>query len=213
MKKICVVIVAVLVAAGGALFYASPFFALWNIKSSVENQDAQGLAAAVDFPAIRESLKKQASSKATQATSAALGGLAVLDKIGSLGNLGKLGDKLGKIGAARKPLVAASGVFAEGLTAPVIDKTITPEGILTLAETHGIFQPDDDDESGSGGAGDDSQEYARESHHWEIDMDYESLHRVIIAVEYNDRPASLVLTREGAFDAWRIVDVVIKDYF
>jgi hypothetical protein len=45
---------AALAAAG---LYATPFFALHQIREAARAQDAQALAAYVDFPAVRESLK------------------------------------------------------------------------------------------------------------------------------------------------------------
>lgn len=44
-------------------FYATPYYALWSMKSAAENKDAQKFCSFIDFPVLRENLKAELSAK------------------------------------------------------------------------------------------------------------------------------------------------------
>lgn len=92
--------IAVLAAAGW--FIASPYMALASIKSAAEAGDSATVAAHIDFPELRASIKDQIAQQA----SAAMGGSA----------------KQGGFGAA----------MAVGMMGGLVDQYVTPEGLNTL---------------------------------------------------------------------------------
>jgi len=68
MKKLLIALVALLVIAGGAAgawYYASPGMTLKAMRDAAKAGDADRLAAYIDFPALRESLKEELKAKAT----------------------------------------------------------------------------------------------------------------------------------------------------
>ena len=66
MKKLLVVVVAVLVILALAGYVVSPFFYVSSLKSALLAGDPNKLADLVDFPALRDSLKEQVASILTQ---------------------------------------------------------------------------------------------------------------------------------------------------
>ena len=68
MKKLLIAIVALVVIAGGAAgawYYASPGMTLKAMQDAAKAGDADRLAAYIDFPALRTSLKEELRAKAT----------------------------------------------------------------------------------------------------------------------------------------------------
>jgi hypothetical protein len=55
------VVVAALVLAGVALYLISPLVSLWRLRQAAERYDTAALEEMIDFPAVRASLKEQAS--------------------------------------------------------------------------------------------------------------------------------------------------------
>ena len=81
MKKIAVVLLALLLVAA-AWVAAGPWLAVRAIRSAIEADDAAALAAQVDFPALRASLKRQFADRIVRAAgpatqSSLLGALAI----------------------------------------------------------------------------------------------------------------------------------------
>ena len=97
MKKLVGLIVIII----GGWFWASPYYATYQLQDAVRQGDAARLASYVDFPAVRESLKAQLKAMALDETSSnleALGGL-----VGSL------------LGAALIDSVVDTLITADGL--------------------------------------------------------------------------------------------------
>jgi hypothetical protein len=65
MRKWVALAIAVLLVAGG-IYVGSPYYAALNLKSAAVSGDPDRLEAAVDFPAVRESLKAQFSVALTR---------------------------------------------------------------------------------------------------------------------------------------------------
>src|SRR5262249_39440932 len=59
-KRVSLAVAAVLVLAG--VYFGSPYLAARSLKQAAVSGDADRLDAAVDFPAVRESLKSQMSA-------------------------------------------------------------------------------------------------------------------------------------------------------
>ncbi|MEP6784526.1 MAG: DUF2939 domain-containing protein [Sphingomonadales bacterium] len=59
MSKITQTMVALLVSAILIAYFASPYWAASSLESAIKSGNAARMEAAVDFPAVRESLKAQ----------------------------------------------------------------------------------------------------------------------------------------------------------
>jgi predicted PurR-regulated permease PerM len=68
MKKLLIVVVAVVVILALAGYAVSPFFYVSSLKSAFLAGDSNKLADLVDFPALRDSLKEQVATILTQQT-------------------------------------------------------------------------------------------------------------------------------------------------
>jgi hypothetical protein len=109
---------ALLVAA--ATSFASPWWTLHSLRSAVDRHDAEGVAAQVDFPALRDSVKSQL--------------------------LGSLTRDAGNEGG--NPFAAIGKAFARAVADPVVDAIVSPAGVAAMVE-HGkiaIGQPTRDAE-------------------------------------------------------------------
>lgn len=65
MKKWIGLAIAILLVVGG-IYFGSPYLAARNLREAAISGDADRLDAAVDFPAVRESLKAQTSAALSQ---------------------------------------------------------------------------------------------------------------------------------------------------
>jgi hypothetical protein len=96
---------------------ASPWWTLHRLQAAVARHDADAVAAQVDFPALRASVKEQAF--------AALGG------------------KAGETGDGGNPFAAFGRKMAMAVVDPLVDAAVSPQGVATMVE-HGrirIGQP------------------------------------------------------------------------
>jgi Protein of unknown function (DUF2939) len=91
---------------GGGWLYASPYLTLYQMYQAVEHRDAQGISDAVDFPALRESVKENLQSVVLKETA---------KQENPIMNL--LGAALGSV-----------------MLSPAIDKMVSPEGVMALLE-------------------------------------------------------------------------------
>ncbi len=66
MSKGLGLLLALVLIAVGAVYAASPFFAFHQLKDAARSGDREQLEAMVDFPAVRDDLKRQIDSKATK---------------------------------------------------------------------------------------------------------------------------------------------------
>jgi len=76
-KKIMVAIAAVLVLCG-AWYFGSPRWTLYQMRSAAEAKNADKLASYIDFPSLRDSLKKQMKAQLAAKTLEADDGFAAL---------------------------------------------------------------------------------------------------------------------------------------
>jgi len=98
-------LIAVFVAIGAILYYASPYWAVHQMKKAVRTRDAAALSHYVDFPAVKESLKASFSAQLNQ-------------KMG--------GEK------ENNPLVALGMAMVGAVLNPFIDTLVSPEGLATM---------------------------------------------------------------------------------
>lgn len=99
---------------------ASPWWTLHRLQAAVARHDADAVAAQVDFPALRASVKEQAF--------AAMGG--------------KAGETAGGTDGGN-PFAAFGRKMAMAVVDPLVDAAVSPEGVATMVE-HGrirIGQP------------------------------------------------------------------------
>jgi hypothetical protein len=99
---------------------ASPWWTLHRLQAAVARHDADAVAAQVDFPALRASVKEQAF--------AAMGGKAGETAGGSDGG---------------NPFAAFGRKMAMAVVDPLVDAAVSPEGVATMVEHGriGIGQP------------------------------------------------------------------------
>ena len=104
MKRIIITLGIALVLLGFAAYLAaSPYLALYKLKSGVEARDAEAVAECVDFPALRQNLKDQLQ--------------AALSK---------------RIDSQQSPLGALAASLAVSAADPLVDSLISPEGLARL---------------------------------------------------------------------------------
>ena len=106
MSRVAGVLVLLVLLAGGALYAGSPLLAFQQLQAAARAGDKDRLEALVDFPAVRENLKKQVDSHVTKLARTASGvGYPVAMILGKIG--AALGDK-------------------------TVDRLITPESISAM---------------------------------------------------------------------------------
>ena len=115
--RIALASAAVLALALGALLYASPHFTLRNMGKAVEARDAEAVAAYVDFPALRESVKAQV--------------------------LARMASKLDKAGGGDNPFANVGKLLAAGMVNPLTDALVSPTGVMLMLKNGKPGQPAD----------------------------------------------------------------------
>ena len=106
MNRLLGVLLVIALALAAAAYLGSPFWAFQQLKEAAQAGDKDRLAALVDFPAVREDLKRQVDSGAVKLAREASGvGFPAVMALGKLGSL--LGDR-------------------------AIDKLVTPKAIATM---------------------------------------------------------------------------------
>ena len=102
------VLVVLILLAFGAAYLGSPVFAFHQLQQAAASGDRERLDALVDFPAVREDLKRQVDSKATRLARTASGvGYPIAAILGRLG--AAIGDR-------------------------AIDRLVTPESISAMVQ-------------------------------------------------------------------------------
>jgi hypothetical protein len=108
MNRIVSVLVVLVILAAGAAWLASPLWAFQQLKGAARAGDKEQLEALVDFPAVRENLKKQVDSKAVKLAREASGvGMPAVMVLGKLGSM--IGDR-------------------------AVDRLVTPEAITLIVD-------------------------------------------------------------------------------
>lgn len=106
MNRALGVLLVIVLALAAAAYLGSPFWAFQQLKVAAETGDQDRLAALVDFPAVRDDLKRQVDSGAVKLAREASGvGFPAVMALGRLGSM--LGDR-------------------------AIDKLVTPQAITTM---------------------------------------------------------------------------------
>jgi hypothetical protein len=100
--KVALVGASLLVVVAVYAFVVSPLATIHQIKAGIQQQDAEKLSDAIDFPTLRENLKEQFD--------------AVIAK--------KAGEKM-----RNNPLGALGMVFASKIAETMVDSIITPSGL------------------------------------------------------------------------------------
>ena len=108
MNKVLGVLIVLALLAVAAVYAASPLYAFHELKDAAQSGDRERLEAMVDFPAVREDLKRQVDSKAT-----------------------KLARKAQGVGY---PIAAVLGALGSALGDRAIDKLVTPEAISAMVQ-------------------------------------------------------------------------------
>ena len=104
MKKLLIGLILLLLLAAGAWYFASPGYAVMQLRQAAVKGDAEALGERADFESIREGLKADARSQVEAEVASGRGGAPA------------------RFGAS----------LALGLIGPVIDRLVTPENVATL---------------------------------------------------------------------------------
>jgi hypothetical protein len=111
LKKITIA-AAVAVVAIAATAYASPYYALHQIKAALAERNAEALAEHVDFPALRASVKAQLEAGMARSIEATAGS----------GN----------------PLAALGQSIASAMLGKMVDTMVSPAGVVALVNKSAV---------------------------------------------------------------------------
>ncbi len=103
-KNVLAYVAAIVIAVLCVGFYFTPHIAVNSMKSAVEARDAARFSQYVDYPALRESLKRELTAKL-------------------------VGETQGK---NKDPFAAMGASMAAAFIDPAVDKLMTPEGLAML---------------------------------------------------------------------------------
>ena len=175
MNRVLGVLVVLALIAVAAAYVGSPIYAFNQLKQAAQSGDRERLEALVDFPAVRDNLKRQVDSKATKLARSAEGvGYPIAAIIGRLG--AALGDR-------------------------AIDKLVTPEAISAMVQygetPRGRHKP-----AAAGGPGANADNgHTTVIHYGYLTPDRFKVGVAPAAAP--DRPVDLILERHGLF-SWRL---------
>ena len=111
MKKITIA-AAVAAIAIAATAYASPYYALHQIKTAVAARDAEALASHVDFPALRDSVKTQLEANMSSSIAAVAG--------------------------SDNPFAALGQSIAGAMLGKMVDAMVSPAGVVALVNKSAV---------------------------------------------------------------------------
>ncbi len=111
LKKITIA-AAVAVIAVAAITYASPYYALHQIKTALAERNAEALATHVDFPALRASVKAQLESNMARSIEATAG--------------------------SDNPLAALGQSIANAMLGKMVDTMVSPAGVVALVNKSAV---------------------------------------------------------------------------
>lgn len=179
IKKTFRITAIVFALLGAAYFYATPYIALANLKEGMEKHDKHAISDVVNFSALRESIKNQMNIEVA----------AVIED--------------------DNPFAVLGGVLALGLAGAMVDKFVTPEGIIAILSFGKLPELEDNDAEASKESQSPSSDDLPQ---WDdVDADYRSLNRFVVDinrdVEGDKRSISLVLKRENLFGSWKLVGI------
>ena len=111
LKKITIA-AAVAAIAIAATAYASPYYALHQIKSAVAERDAQALASHVDFPALRASVKTQLETN--------------------------MASSIAAVAGSDNPFAALGQSIASAMLGKMVDAMVSPAGVVALVNKSAV---------------------------------------------------------------------------
>lgn len=111
LKKITIA-AAVAVVAIAATAYASPYYALHQIKAALAERNAEALAEHVDFPALRASVKTQLEASMARSIAATAG--------------------------SDNPLAALGQSIASAMLGKMVDTMVSPAGVVALVNKSAV---------------------------------------------------------------------------
>lgn len=186
MSRTLTVIVALVLVALAAAYAASPFYAFRQLKAAAESGDRDQLNALVDFPAVREDLKRQVDSGAVKLAREASGvGYPIAMVLGKLGSA--FGDRM-------------------------IDKLVTPEAISAMVRSGMIphrHHRKASDEPAASDATAGAEASGGEGDKVVTRYAYLTPDRFKVAVapqDHTDKPLGLIMARQGLF-SWRLEQI------
>lgn len=175
MNRVLGVLVALVAIAMAAAYVASPIYAFNELKQAAQSGDRERLEAMVDFPAVREDLKRQVDSKAT-----------------------KLARKAEGVGY---PIAAILGSLGAALGDRAVDKLVTPEAISAMVrfgQTPRHHHKDASGDSGSANSGGGDRTVVRFAY-----LTPDRFRVRLAPVSDPDHPIDLIMGRQGLF-SWRL---------
>lgn len=111
MKKITIA-AAVAAAVLAVTAYASPYYALHQIKTALAERNAEALAEHVDFPALRASVKTQLEASMARSIAATAG--------------------------SDNPLAALGQSIASAMLGKMVDTMVSPAGVVALVNKSAV---------------------------------------------------------------------------
>ncbi len=175
MSKGLGVLIALVLIAVGAVYAASPLYAFHQLKAAAESGDRERLEAMVDFPAVREDLKRQVDSKAT-----------------------KLARRAQGVGY---PIAAVLGALGAAIGDRTIDRLVTPEAISAMVQYGETPRERHKDAAGKAGSDDPDGPHGTRVRGAYLSPDRFRF-RVSPAAE-PDHGIDLIMERHGLF-SWRL---------
>jgi len=167
-----------------AVYFASPFYALYSIRSAGEEGNAEKLSGYVDYPKLRENLKATFNAKVAEE-------LAKNEDAGALGALGS--------------------AFASSIVDQLVDSLVTPEA-LAMVMKNGIKAKDENVDAGQSDddQGTENTASAKDSaKSTDFSSGYRSLNKFAFTITQNgDDPVSMIFERNGLF-SWKLVGMEI----
>ena len=182
MNRILAALIIVLLLLAAGAYLGSPLWTFQQLKEAARAGDKDRLAALVDFPAVREDLKRQVDSKvvklAREASGVSFPAVMALGRLGSM-----LGDR-------------------------TIDKLVTPEAIATMV-VWGRSPRDPNLAAARQAAQKGATSPSASVHYAYLSPDR---FRVALAPNaQSDVAAALVMQRQGLF-SWRVVQIELPRY-
>ncbi len=196
MRKIIISLMMLAVLAIVGYFFASPYHTLYQIKTAVDQHDADAIVAVIDFPQVKSSVKEQLKSS-------------------MMANLANElpDDDMQMLGA----------MFAGAMVDGIVDVVVTPNAVTLLMDGKNI---NDELQKKLGGMAnehaansqvattekqaDSANQPSINSDDWDINTRYTGINNFAVDVMRTDKttnePITLLMQREGLF-GWKVVDV------
>jgi hypothetical protein len=181
-KKSAVIGAGIAIAVFAATTYASPHWQLYRMRAAVEAHDAQALSRHVDFPSLRDSVKRQI--------------------------MHRLGADRALSGSGSNPFAAFGKAMALAVIDPVVDAAVSPAGVAAMLDSGDIrFQPKPDRPAPQSGDSGEPGERARAKPNY--DLSYRGWNQALVA-RADGGGVVFVLERHGLW-GWKLAAVEMPD--